>query len=106
MKIDTTPSSWCYEAAHHRAVALAVLRQPTITHHASREGASRFRRVVRLPLKAAPLINSAIDAICHYSFNWRARKDSCQSACKFGPSEGKVACSNHAGRPNLIKDLR
>jgi hypothetical protein len=35
MKIDTTPSPWRYEAARHRAVALADLRQPTITHHAS-----------------------------------------------------------------------
>jgi hypothetical protein len=30
-------------------IALADLRQPTITHHASRAGAFRFRRVVRLP---------------------------------------------------------
>jgi len=33
----------------HRAAALADLRQPTITYHASRAGAFRFRRVVRLP---------------------------------------------------------
>jgi len=60
----------------HRAVALADLRQPTITHHASRAGACRFRRVVRLPLKAALPINRAIDAICEYSFNGRARRAS------------------------------
>ena len=53
MKIDTTPSPWRYEAARHRAVALAVLRQPTITHHASREGASGMfrRRLYSLPLR-------------------------------------------------------
>src|SRR5262249_24545827 len=64
------------QAARHRTVALADLRQPTITHHASRAGACRFRQVVRLPLKAAPPINRAFDAMCQYPFNWRARRGS------------------------------